>query len=111
VEDFIDALEWAKKIGGLQGLIDISNENLRIIKDWVKKTDWVDFLAQDEMTISNTSICLRFSASILNELDLENQNLSSVKAENIMTTNPLTITKDKLMIDARQSYNHFHNHI
>ena len=29
MEDFIDALEWAKKIGGLQGLIDISNENLR----------------------------------------------------------------------------------
>ena len=75
VEDFIDALEWTKKIGGLKALIEISNENLRLIKDWVKKTDWVDFLAQDEMTISNTSICLRFSASILNELDLENQNL------------------------------------
>ena len=75
VEDFIDALEWSKKIGGLKGLIDISNENLRLIKDWVKKTDWVDFLAQDEMTISNTSICLRFSDSILNELDVENQNL------------------------------------
>ena len=75
VEDFIDALEWTKKIGGLKGLIEISNENLRLIKDWVKKTDWVDFLAQDEMIISNTSICLRFSDSILNELDLENQNL------------------------------------
>ena len=75
VEDFIDALEWTKKIGGLKRLIELSNENLRLIKDWVKKTDWVDLLAQDEMTISNTSICLRFSDSILNELDLENQNL------------------------------------
>ncbi len=75
VEDFIDALEWTKKTGGLKGLIEISNENLRLIKDWVKKTDWVDFLAQDEKTISNTSICLRFSDSILNELDVENQNL------------------------------------
>ena len=37
----------------------------------------------------------------LRRLLLENQNLSSVKAENIMTTNPLTITKDKLMIDAK----------
>ncbi len=73
VEDFIDALEWTKKIGGLNELIDISNENLRLIKDWVKKTDWVDFLAQDEITISNTSICLKFSKMILNELDLENQ--------------------------------------
>ena len=56
-------------------MIDISNENLRLIKDWVKKTDWVDFLAQEEMTISNTSICLKFSDTILNELDLESQNL------------------------------------
>ena len=37
----------------------------------------------------------------LRRLLLENQNLSSIKAENIMTTNPLTITKDKLMIDAK----------
>ena len=74
VEDFIDALEWTKKIGGLKKLIDISNENLRLIKNWVKITDWIDFLAQDEMTISNTSICLKFSDSILN-LDVENQEL------------------------------------
>ena len=53
--------------------MDISNENLRLIKDWVKKTDWVEFLAQDETTISNTSICLKFSDLILNELNDENQ--------------------------------------
>ena len=75
IEDFIDALEWAKKIGGLQGLIEISNNNLKLIKGWVKTTDWVDFLAQDEITISNTSICLRFSDKILNELDVQNQML------------------------------------
>ena len=73
IEDFIDALEWAKQIGGLKGLIDISNENLKLIKDWVTKTVWVDFLAENEKTISNTSICLRFSDSILNEFDAENQ--------------------------------------
>ena len=56
-----------------KGLIEISNNNLKLIKDWVKKTDWVDFLAQDEITISNTSICLRFSDKILNELDVQNQ--------------------------------------
>ncbi len=75
IEDFIDALEWTKKIGSLQGLIEISNNNLKLIKGWVKTTDWVDFLAQDEITISNTSICLRFSDKILNELDVQNQML------------------------------------
>ena len=73
VEDFIDALEWAKKIGGLKVLLDISNNNLKLIKDWVKKTHWVQFLAQDETTISNTSICLKFSDLILKDLDHENQ--------------------------------------
>jgi len=73
VEDFIDALEWAKKIGGLKRLLDISNDNLQLIKDWVNKTQWVQFLAQDETTISNTSICLKFSDFILNDLDHENQ--------------------------------------
>ena len=75
IEDFIDALEWAKKIGGLEGLIEISNTNLKLIKDWVKKTNWLDFLAEEEITISNTSICLRFSDIILNELDVQNQDL------------------------------------
>ena len=73
VEDFIDALEWAKKIGGLKRLLDISNDNLQLIKDWVNKTHWVQFLAQDKTTISNTSICLKFSDLILNDLDHENQ--------------------------------------
>ena len=73
IEDFIDALEWAKKIGGLQGLIEISNKNLKLIKNWVRTTDWVNFLAQDEITISNTSICLRFSDIISNDLDVDNQ--------------------------------------
>ena len=84
IEDFIDALEWAKKIGGLQGLIEISNNNLKLIKGWVKTTDWVDFLAQDEITISNTSICLRFSDKILNELDVENQILLEKKIVKIL---------------------------
>ncbi len=84
IEDFIDALEWAKKIGGLQGLIEISNNNLKLIKDWVNVTNWIDFLAQDKITISNTSICLRFSNTILNELDVNNQILLEKNIINIL---------------------------
>lgn len=58
VEDALDALKWAKKIGGLPKLIERSNRNLAIIKEWVEASDWVDFLAEKEETISNTSICL-----------------------------------------------------
>lgn len=59
VEDCLDALNWAEEIGGLPALIQRSEANLAAIADWVAKTDWVDFLAADPATRSNTSICLK----------------------------------------------------
>lgn len=61
VEDYIDSLKWAKGIGGLTGLVGRSNANLQIISDYVKQNDFVDFLAVDPATRSNTSICLKFN--------------------------------------------------
>ncbi len=58
VEDAIDGLKWAESIGGLNALIKRSEANLAAIKNWVAKTSWVDFLAEKEETLSNTSICL-----------------------------------------------------
>ena len=60
VEDYIDALKWAEKVGGLAGLIKRADANTRVLSNWVKKTDWVDFLAVKPKTRSNTSVCLRF---------------------------------------------------
>ncbi|MBI4634049.1 MAG: phosphoserine transaminase [Deltaproteobacteria bacterium] len=57
VEDFIDALNWAGKIG-LDGLIKKSLANLKVVEDWVAKTDWVEFLAESPEIRSNTSVCL-----------------------------------------------------
>ena len=57
VEDYLDALDWAGKIG-LAGLIQKSQANLKVVEDWVAKTDWVEFLASDAKTRSNTSVCL-----------------------------------------------------
>ena len=61
VEDYIDALTWAKKVGGLTGLIKRADANARAIATWVKATPWVDFLAVKPKTRSNTSVCLTFS--------------------------------------------------
>jgi len=58
-EDYLDALKWAKSVGGLNGLIGRADANLKAIADWVAKTDWVDFLARVPATRSNTSVCLR----------------------------------------------------
>jgi phosphoserine aminotransferase len=59
VEDYIDALEWAKSIGGLDGMIARADANLKAIADWAAKTPWVDFLASKEAIRSNTSVCLK----------------------------------------------------
>ncbi len=61
VEDYIDALQWAKKVGGLDGLVKRADANARALASWVKKTDWVDFLAVKPKTRSNTSVCLKFT--------------------------------------------------
>ena len=59
VEDYIDALEWAKSIGGLKALMARSDASAKAIADWTKKAGWADFLAVDEKTRSNTSVCLK----------------------------------------------------
>src|SRR5947199_709345 len=59
VEDYLDALNWAKSLGGLDALIARADANTKTIADWVAKTHWIDFLAKDTATRSNTSVCLK----------------------------------------------------
>ena len=58
VEDYLDAIAWADSIGGLKALIARADANTRLLSDWVERTEWVDFLARDPATRSNTSVCL-----------------------------------------------------
>ena len=59
VEDYLDALDWAKAAGGLTGLRARADGNARIIADWVSRAKWIDFLARDPAIRSNTSVCLK----------------------------------------------------
>ncbi|MGP0058686.1 MAG: phosphoserine transaminase [Beijerinckiaceae bacterium] len=59
VEDYLDALHWAKSLGGLKALMARADANAAALAAWVKKTSWVDFLANDPATRSNTSVCLK----------------------------------------------------
>jgi phosphoserine aminotransferase len=59
VEDYLDALQWGKSIGGLQGLIGRADANTKAIAEWVAHTPWVEFLATVPATRSNTSVCLK----------------------------------------------------
>ena len=69
VEDYIDALLWAKSIGGLDALVARADANVKVISDWAAMTPAVEFLATVEDTRSNTSVCLRFSDPAVANLD------------------------------------------
>lgn len=59
LEDYLDALNWAKSIGGLKALMARADANTKVLTDWQAKTPWVDFLAADKSIRSNTSVCLK----------------------------------------------------
>lgn len=58
VEDLIDALQWAKKIGGKKALIARSKANFKVLENWVAQSNWAAFLAEMPEFRSNTSVCL-----------------------------------------------------
>jgi phosphoserine aminotransferase len=62
VEDALDGLRWAERIGGLPALIARSESNLRAVARWVEKSDWVGFLAEGSAMRSCTAICLKITA-------------------------------------------------
>jgi phosphoserine aminotransferase len=59
VEDYLDALEWAKSAGGLAALRARADGNAGVIAAWVGRTKWIDFLARDPAIRTNTSVCLK----------------------------------------------------
>ncbi|MEN8895224.1 MAG: phosphoserine transaminase [Yoonia sp.] len=61
VEDYLVALKWAKSIGGLDALQHRANANARAVWNFCAANDWIDNLAVDKATRSNTSVCLKFT--------------------------------------------------
>jgi len=73
VEDAVDGLRWAQSIGGLPGLMSRSEANLAAVADWVARSDWAAFLADDPAVRSSTSICLKIVAPWFAALPAEGQ--------------------------------------
>ncbi|MBV1876074.1 MAG: phosphoserine transaminase [Pseudomonadales bacterium] len=69
VEDQLDALKWAREIGGLTALIKRSENNLKAIDQWIKTSPWVGFLTNNPAYISSTSICLKIVDPWFTELE------------------------------------------
>ncbi len=73
VEDALDGLAWAERIGGLSGLVARSQANLACVSEWVARSDWAAFLAADHTIRSSTSICLTIKAPWFQALDRAQQ--------------------------------------
>ena len=73
VEDYLDALLWAKSIGGLKGLQARADANFKVLADWAERTPWIDLFAVDPATRSNTSVCLKIVDPAVTALDLAGQ--------------------------------------
>jgi phosphoserine aminotransferase len=73
VEDYLDALNWGKSIGGLEALIGRADANTKVLADWVARTPWIDFLAKDSSIRSNTSVCLKFTDPAITSLAADAQ--------------------------------------
>ncbi|WP_084399280.1 phosphoserine transaminase [Henriciella aquimarina] len=61
VEDYLKSLDWAEAEGGPKGLKARSDKSLKILEDWVAKTDWIEFLCADPKVRSNTGVCFKIT--------------------------------------------------
>lgn len=76
VEDCLDALKWMESIGGLKAAIQRVGTNYAVLEDWIRDTDWIEFLVKDEKIRSKTSVCLSITDQrFLSKDDSTRQNL------------------------------------
>ncbi len=78
VEDYLDGLKWAKNLSfdgcrGSDALVAKSAANLRVIEQWVARTEWVEFLASTPEIRSSTSVCLKVVADWFARLSKQEQ--------------------------------------
>jgi len=78
VEDAIDTLKWVESIGGIDNLINISNNTFKIIDKWIENNEWVSYLAEslDKKYISNTSITFKIKEKwFINKAETDQRNI------------------------------------
>jgi phosphoserine aminotransferase len=73
VEDYLDALNWAKSVGGLKALIARADANTKVLADWQARTPWIGFLAKDKAIRSNTSVCMVVTDPAITSLSADAQ--------------------------------------
>ena len=73
LEDYIDALDWAADLGGLDGLLGRVAANNKVLNDWVAASDWVANLCVTPENQSTTSVCLKIADADVAAMDADAQ--------------------------------------
>jgi len=73
VEDALDSLKWVESVGGTKEIIKKSNKNLQIVTEWVKKSNWAEFMCNETSERSSTSITLKIKDVWFNKFSEEEQ--------------------------------------
>jgi phosphoserine aminotransferase len=84
VEDYIWALEWAELQGGLNALIARADANAAALSAWVEATPWIEHLAADPASRSNTSVCLKFAEAAVAGMDAGEQRALARAIESLL---------------------------
>src|SRR5579863_3423203 len=84
VEDYLDALNWAERIGGLPALIRRADNNVDILANWMEKGSRARFLASSPHIRSNTSVCLKIVDSWFEALGREAQAAAAAKIASLL---------------------------
>src|SRR3546814_16508628 len=84
VEDYIFALEWAQKLGGLDALVARANANAAALDKNVQERDWLHHLAAEPASRSTTSVCLKFADAAVEGLDDHAQLALVQKPDNLL---------------------------
>ncbi len=74
VEDALDAMAWARSVGGAAGLNARTLANAKALGEWVERSSWVSYLCEDAAVRSPTSVCLKLSDPALTALSIDDQN-------------------------------------
>ncbi len=84
VEDALDGLKWGEQVGGLKGLIGRSQANFAALSKFVAASAWLDFLASDPASRSNTSVCLSIKAPWFKALDDKGQQAAAKRIVDLL---------------------------
>jgi phosphoserine aminotransferase len=84
VEDYLDALAWARRVGGLAALQARADANAKVLYDWAAKRPWLEPLPVEPATRSNTSVCLKVTDPAIAKLAIDGQRAFVKRLEAIL---------------------------